>query len=351
MLAALLIAVPVAAMTTGSIIARTNASDWSLDFQRDYGNTDIVINGNGFSTSEALSDEARSGLAPLPEGSTSREYLWTGTAITSLTEYENNKVWYVQFGNMPFTDTDATVGIRVVEGSAPGDGEVLLGRDIARRLGVGVGDELTLARPSGTWLVAGLGEIRGDYWSDPMIIPGFDTARFSADYGVPLTLIDVPDGTSVDTIRQLAGERGGLTRYDNPWYDPTSLQTGMAWGFVGGVLALIAVGIIVAAAFATSARRQMVTIGQLSSNGASESVVRRTLALQGTWTGVVGAVVGVALGLAILPVTRSIIAHQIVKHEIRGFRFSVSDLVIIFITIIVIMSMIMSNGGLGRRCA
>ena len=126
-----------------------------------------------------------------------------------------------------------------------------------------------------------------------------------------------------------------MTRFDDPYYDPNSLKTGMAWGFVAGVLALVAVGIIVAAAFATSARRQLVTIGQLSSNGASESVVRRTLALQGTWTGVVGAIVGVVSGLVILPVTRSIVAHHIVNHEIRGFRFSVFDLIIIFVTAVV----------------
>ena len=106
-------------MTTGSILARTNASDWSLDFQRDYGNTDIVLNGQGFSSTEASDIDAAGGATPLPDGSTTREYLWTSTAITSLTEYENNKVWYVQFGNMAFSDTDATAGIRIVDGHAP----------------------------------------------------------------------------------------------------------------------------------------------------------------------------------------------------------------------------------------
>lgn len=334
-LAALLIAVPVAAMTAGGIIARTNAHDWTADFERDYGNTDIVLNGQGFGSAEGLETAGSDGLTPLPAGSTSREYLWTGTGVTSITAFDDNTVWFVQFGNMSFSDADATAGIRIISGRAPSEGEVLLGEGIAKRLAVGVGDQLTLARPSGTWLVAGLGEIRGNYRNDPMIIPGFDPARFAPDYGPPMTLIDVPDGTPVDTIRQLAAERSGLTRYDDPFYDSNNPGNGMAWGFVSGVLALVAVGIIVVAAFATSARRQLVTIGQLSSNGASEKVVRRTLALQGTWTGVVGAALGLIAGLAILPLATSIIAHHIVNHEIRDFRFSVTDLVVIAITAII----------------
>ncbi|MEZ5247301.1 MAG: FtsX-like permease family protein [Acidimicrobiales bacterium] len=332
-LAALLIAVPVAAMTNGSIVARTNAADWSLDYQRDYGDTDIVL---GASTSTVASDDDGStALTPLPDGSTTREYLWTGTPVTASNREGDTTVAYVQFGNMTFSDKAATAGIDITSGRAPEPGEVLLGTDLAGRLGIGAGDQLTLTRPSGTWLVAGLGEIRGNYSQDPLIIPGFDTARISPDYGAPMTWIDLPDGTPVDTIRRIAAERGGLTRYDNPNSRPDDLDTGMAWGFVAGVLALVAVGIIVAAAFATSARRQLVTIGQLRSNGASEAVVRRTLALQGSWTGVVGAIVGVTGGLALLPLTRSLIARHIVQHEIRAFRFSVTDIVVITITAVV----------------
>ncbi len=333
-LAALLIAVPVVAMTVGSIIARTNADDWTADFERDYGDTDIVLNGLGFAWEAAgASDDAVP--SPLPEGAVVREYVWSGTAITSVEPYDDNTLWFVQFGNLSFDDPGAAAGIDIVEGRAPVDGEILLGRDIAKKLGVAVGDDLTLARPSGTWTVAGLGAVRGNYRTDPVVVPGFDPDRFAPDYGAPMTLIDLPADTPVDTVRRLAAERNGITRYDDPWYDPTSLGAGMAWGYVGGVLALIVVGIIVAAAFATSARRQLVTIGQLTANGAPEPVVRRTLALQGTWTGFVGAAVGLAVGLAALPFTRSIMAEYIVGHEIRAFRFSALDLVVVAVTAIV----------------
>ena len=71
-----------------------------------------------------------------------------------------------------------------------------------------------------------------------------------------------------------------------------------------GALSLAVTGIIVAAAFATSARRQLVTVGLLSSNGAPEGVIRRSLALQGSWAGLVGSLLGVAAGLVGVQVLR-----------------------------------------------
>ena len=333
-LAALLIAVPVIAMTIGSIVARTNASDWSADFARDYGDTDIIINGYGWASTGAADGGA--GLTPLPTGVSVREYVFIPTSVTSPTVDARDRTAWVRFGNMPFDDLGAVAGIEITAGRAPTTGEVLLDPDIAERWGVGVGDELVLDRPSGTWTIAGLGEARGDYWTDLVVIPGFDATRVSDDYGAPMTLIDLPVDTPVDTIRQIAMERGGTTRYDDPFsYDTSGDAAGIAWGFVAGVLALVAVGIIVAAAFATSARRQLVTIGQLSSNGAPESVIRRTLALQGAWTGAVGAVVGVAVGFVALPFVTPLIERHLVHHEVRAYRISIIDLAVIAVTAIV----------------
>lgn len=333
-LAALLIAVPVIAMTIGSTLARTNADDWAADFDRDYGDTDIAVNGYGWASAGQSVDDAN--LSPLPDGSSVREYVFTWTSVTSATADVRDRTTWVRFGNLSFDDAGAVAGIEVTDGRAPGDGEVLLDPDVAERWDVRVGDQLELDRPSGSWTVVGLGIARGDYWTDLLIIPGFDASRVSSDYGDPMTLIDVPTDTPVDEIRRIAAERGGTTRYDDPFaFDPSNEAAGMAWGFVVGVLALVAVGIIVAAAFATSARRQMVTIGQLSSNGAPESVIRRTLALQGAWTGVVGALGGIVIGFIALPFVTPLVEQHIINHEVRSYRISVIDLLVISITAIV----------------
>jgi putative ABC transport system permease protein len=331
-LAALLIAVPVVAMTIASILARTNADDWAADFERDYGSTDIVIVDN---FAFAGPDSADVDMTPLPAGANVREHVFTHTSVASATADAVERIAWVRFGNMPFGDSDAVSGIAITSGRAPQAGEMLLDPDVAKRWDIGVGDELELARPSGTWVVAALGEMRGSYWTDLMVIPGFDADRVADDYDAPLTLIDLPAGTPVDTIRRLAAERGGVTRYDDPYVDDSREAAGMAWGFVAGVLALVAVGIIVAAAFATSARRQLVTIGQLASNGAHESVIRRTLALQGAWTGVVGAVGGLTVGFVALPFVTPLVERHLVHHEIRAYRYSVVDLVVIAVTAIV----------------
>src|SRR3546814_2336743 len=68
--------------------------------------------------------------------------------------------------------------------------------------------------------------------------------------------------------------------------------TGVRWAYVLGAVALTVAGIVISAAFAVGARRQLVSIGQLSASGASPATIRSSLVLQGTFTGIVGAVAG-----------------------------------------------------------
>jgi hypothetical protein len=66
--------------------------------------------------------------------------------------------------------------------------------------------------------------------------------------------------------------------------------------WVIGGLALLVTGIVIAAAFAAGNRRQLVTLGQLTANGAGPTVLRRVLFLQGTLAGLVGVAAGLGLG-------------------------------------------------------
>lgn len=338
MLAALLIAVPVAAMTTGSLIARTNAGDWAADFQRDYGDADIVIGRSAMpvGVTDALVDGAiTDDPLALPGGATVLgSYLMTSTSFTPADGRPGEVIWG-NFTDIDFTNPAESHGIEVVAGRAPRVGEVLLARDIADRLGIGIGDTLRLDRPSGEWVVAGFGRMRGNYWHDLVAIPGFDLERITPEDRYESVLLQMPPGTSPADIVRAARDHDGITRYEAPWYDESRLATGMAWGYVAGVLALVAVGIIVAAAFATSARRQLVTIGQLASNGAPEQVVHRTLFLQGSWTGAVGGAVGVVGGFAALPLVIPLVERHLLQHELRSLRVSWMDLVVIAATAIV----------------
>lgn len=326
-LAALLIAVPVAAMTAGSLLARTNASDWRADFERDYGAADIVATGPVGDVLDAL-----------PAGaSVIGSWIRVSSTITPAGGRPGDATW-VEFAVVDFANPTQTSGIEITAGRAPRTGEILLAPAVAQRLGVDVGDTLALDRPSGTWEVAGLGRLRGNYWIDLVAVPGFDPERIDASRRTETVLIAMPPGTAPGEIARVADDVGGFTRF-SPWHAPSDLAAGMAWGYVAGVLALVAVGIVVAAAFATSARRQLVTIGQLAANGAPERIVRRTLFLQGSWTGAIGAGVGIAAGFACLPFVVPLVEQHLLYHELRTLRVSVPDLVVIAVTAVAAATM------------
>ena len=85
----------------------------------------------------------------------------------------------------------------------------------------------------------------------------------------------------------------GIERIDVPPTDHLVLFLG--WVFC--IMLMAVLGLVIAAAFAVSGRRQLVTIGQLSASGTDPAVLRRYLALQGTWSGALGVAVGMAVGL------------------------------------------------------
>jgi len=100
---------------------------------------------------------------------------------------------------------------------------------------------------------------------------------------------------------------------------------------VAGVLSLAALGVIIAAAFATSARRQLATVGQLAANGAPPRLIRRTLSLQGTWSGAVGAGAGVSLAIGLFLVGTPLI-ERIVNRSWNSTTIEPLDMGVLFLT-------------------
>ena len=133
--------------------------------------------------------------------------------------------------------------------------------------------------------------------------------------------MSLPSSTSSPPGRRLTGIESSNSSSDTD----TNVGEVLAWSWVIGALALAVTGIIVAAAFATSARRQLVTVGLLSSNGAPERVIRRSLALQGSWTGLAGSVLGVAAGLVGVQALRGRI-EQLLGHAVTGHGVAPLDL-------------------------
>ena len=230
--------------------------------------------------------------------------------------------------------------IDVSSGRLPADGtdEVLLHPRLATELGVGVGDTLTLARPDRTLAVVGLGRAAADHGRRVMLFGELD--RDTVRSWNVTTLVDLPpDATAGEALTSIATSgvvssdqiQNLSARTPNGYWYAEGFQIGndgntssLAWGWVAGVLSLAALGVIIAAAFATSARRQLATVGQLAANGASPHLIRRTLSLQGTWSGAVGAAVGIGAAIVFFlvgtPLVERVVNHTLEQHHHRSAR-------------------------------
>ena len=269
----------------------------------------------------------------LPPGTRALDYLWVYTFLPPVDPdgEQQNAV----LTDAPLDDPMVSSAIEILDGRPPVAGEVLIGPKLADDRGLAPGDELTLDRPSGTWMVSGIGRYRDNYWDELLVVPGFDRDRIVPERQQLVQVYDLPDDLDAAGVIAVAGAIGGSSPYEDPYAGFWASSPILGWGWVAGVLSLVAVGIIAAAAFATSARRQMVTVGQLASNGATYGVIRRSLALQGTWTALIGAVAGMGLALGALPFVRRTVTHHMLNHDLPAYVISVRDLAVIAVTAIV----------------
>ncbi len=332
LLVVFLVAVPVFGMTVGSVLVRSHAANADPVMRWWRPGTDIVVE-QPFDAAEALSDA-------IPSGAT----------VTSAVRVD----W------APIVDGDGTVvddvaiedpgsnepsrALTVTDGRLPQSGEVWLSRPLAERLDVDVGEEVTLTHPAGTWTVAGTGRVDPAFNKLSMIMPDLPVEQFVDGVLDRVTLIELAGNPSATTIEAAGTELAEIVNQplDEPRFDPRVSWIGqpseagagtapLAWGWVAGAIALAATGIIISAAFATSARRQLVTVGQLSANGAPERLVRRSLALQGCWTGLTGSVAGVIAAVVALLLARSTI-EEIKGAVLAPYRFVPFDLAVIITT-------------------
>lgn len=328
-LAALLIAVPVFAMTLGSVLVRSDsrAENGAVDFRMRYGD-DADVAADPSNMGGAGSIDVAS--VALPEGTRRVEYLWMPTTVTAADVRLDAR--FVTWTDIDLADTTVGETVEITDGRAPRPGELLIGPGLADAWHLDVGDVIELARPSGTWTIASIGRYRADYWTDVVVAPGFDRERIADDLRNVVTVFDMPRGTPASAIDRVMFAVNGRSAVSERFMSYGAPGNEIAWGWVGGVLALVATGIIVSAAFATSARRQLVTVGQLASNGATPGLVRRTLALQGTWTAAAGALAGLTIGLASLPLVVPLFEVWIAKRTLPDTVVSAGDLVVIGLT-------------------
>ena len=337
----LLVVVPVIGMAAGSVLYRTGRDSAEMSASRQYGTADLVLS-SALPMPEFLDPAElveRPSSPDLPAGSRTTDVVTTYTNVSA--DIEGTVVTRaVGFGDVDLNDPITSPTVEISDGRAPrAGGEVLLSSDVADRFGVSVGDEIRFVRPDLDLVLVGIGRQASSYGSSIMVVTGFDRELFrSPDFVGVQTLVDLPDGVTDQQFDGLVRdfERSGVSAVDPAqwaYYDDGATTRDLAWGWVAGVVALVAVGIVIAAAFATSARRQLVTIGQLSANGAPERLVRRTMGLQGLWTGLFGALLGVFLALAgLLLAHRTGLGDRFFDHRVPSLTIVPLDMAVIVVT-------------------
>jgi putative ABC transport system permease protein len=304
-LVAVLVGVPVAFMVLAIVLLRTEDPTQDEAWQRDYGDADAVVDAPG-EVDPRVPDGARAVLVHQ-----------ASLRVRAAGDVHAD----VEARAFPADDPLMDGLADLVAGRFPTDeGEVALAPDLAGTLGVGVGDRLVIERPTRLSLaVVGLVEMPG-HLGRPLALTVPHGPLLDIDPRHPPTMqayLDLPDAAAADRLR---GRQGVLVRGDFIEDAEGMSDVVVIWVYLFGAVVLTVAGIVIAAAFAAGARRQLVVLGQLSANGASGRLLRTTLVLQGTVTGLVGAGAGVALVLGLL------IANQSWFEEAVRYRFDHYDI-------------------------
>lgn len=176
--------------------------------------------------------------------------------------------------------------------------------EFARSFGVARGDTIAM-RDGQTFRVVGTYE-RADAVTDTSVLlpvrpsVAAPETRFGQLYVKAPTFAEFASfmategarGYEVSVSREPLPGRPDFSRYQGERFMPTVIL------YTLGTTGLFLVGIVISAAFAVSARRQLRTLGLLSANGATPSVLARAMAAQGVVTGIAGTVLGFGLGAA-----------------------------------------------------
>jgi putative ABC transport system permease protein len=208
---------------------------------------------------------------------------------------------HAEISDLPLTDPRVRGAVELVEGRAPhGAGEMAISPALADELHLGVGDRLDVGPAELHGEVVGLAEQPRCLSCERIVVPRGTELGQAMEESVQV-LVDLPPGLSAEELIRLQTE----ARLSIPalWSTDRGLARSdgqVAWTFVAGGVVLAVMGIVIAAAFAVGARRQLATLGQLSANGAAPATLGAALVLQGTVTGLVGAVAGLGLGWAVL---------------------------------------------------
>jgi len=320
-LVALLVAVPVAGMAMAVTLVRSDVVTPAQEWEHYHGQADAV----GMSGEMGGADPASASVS-LPDGS---------RTLASRSAHARVKTSTGDRASVEVVDQSLvdplTEGIYdLVDGRAATKAdEVVLSTATADKVHAEVGERLELERPDLTLTVVGEVERVSCLSCESLhLAPESPLLERFGAASTAEALVDLPAGLSPEELTALDQSGGGPLMVRDalaPQVIDSNAPDEVRWTLVIGAVALTVVGIVISAAFAVGARRQLVTLGQLSASGASPATVRTSLLLQGTVTGVVGALAGLGLAAVLLLLGRSVV-EQNLDHRLDHYVVKTSDL-------------------------
>jgi lipoprotein-releasing system permease protein len=227
----------------------------------------------------------------------------------------------------------------------PGEWKIILGAELARSLGVGVGDPVTLITPGGQVTPAGVQPrlkqftVAGtfsvghfEYDSGLALIHLDDAARLyrtGGPTGVQLKLADVQQARAVgyrlqDTLGPAYGVRD-WTRTNAAWYDAVQIEKRMMAIILTLIVAVAAFNLVSTLVMTVTDKRADIAI--LRTLGASPRSIMGIFVVQGATAGVIGTLAGVAGGLLVafnVDVIVPFIEHLLGVHFLPGSVYLIS---------------------------
>ena len=344
-LVALLVALPVAAMVLSASLLRTARPPFDLEDRSSFGLADAIIRVGGHRPGMAPSGPAG---PPGSRGDVAEErevrqriMLAAPAARVALVEEAagslQGPVGRPRFIRLIGPEDDPIVAPRTTlrTGRLPrAVGEVAVSPAVARAWQVQVGSRLDIPQIGLRAEVVGVAHPLAEARSETIHVGAMPD--IAEDQRSRQLFVDLPGGPGAvhAAIRSLADrgplnvpKRNQLEAYPGsaPGFD-SDRTSEVRWTRVIGGIALAVFGIVIAAAFAVGARRQLRTLGILASNGASPAALRAVVLWQGAWAGVLGAAAGLGLGgLGLVAVWPH--HDRFLAYEPRWFTVRFADLV------------------------
>ena len=211
----------------------------------------------------------------------------------------------------------AAENVEQLKALVPGEFRVVLGSELARMLGVLVGDKVTLVAPSGQVTPAGIvprlkqmtvaGTFNSGHYEydSTLVLMHHEDAekifRLEGPTGIRLKLKDLHEAQQV--AMQLAGSLSGhllirdWTQQNKTWFAAVQLEKRMMFIILTLIVAVAAFNLVSTLVMTVTDKRADIAI--LRTLGASPKSIMGIFVVQGAMVGVIGTFVGLLLGLGI----------------------------------------------------